>query len=146
MDLTDTQVSRVLAKALDGVSARNLAIASNIANAETPGYQSVTVSFEDNLKQAIEADNNPGQNSPFLPPGTLKTDDPKDINTNPLPSSIAASHAAIERSQFFYRHDQNGVDIENEMAQLAKNTERYLALSKLENKNFSLLDSVIKGG
>jgi flagellar basal-body rod protein FlgB len=39
-------------KALDGLSARSVATAENIANAATPGYRPLRVSFEDALKQA----------------------------------------------------------------------------------------------
>jgi flagellar basal-body rod protein FlgB len=39
-------------KALDGLSARSLATAQNLANANTRGYRPVRVSFEDALAQA----------------------------------------------------------------------------------------------
>jgi flagellar basal-body rod protein FlgB len=40
----------LLIKALDGLSARSIATAENIANAATPGYRPLRVSFEDALK------------------------------------------------------------------------------------------------
>lgn len=146
MDLIDNQTSRVLAKALDGISKRHTSIASNIANAETPGYRSITVSFEENLKQAINAENNGGQGPRFLPPGSLKTTSDKHVNPHPIASSTAASQAMIERSEFMYRFDKNGVDIEKSMADLAKNAGRYTALSRLEGKSFNALRTIIKGG
>ena len=42
----------MLMKALDGLQARSVATASNIANAGTPGYRPVTVSFERALAAA----------------------------------------------------------------------------------------------
>ena len=39
-------------KALDGLSMRMLATARNVANANSPGFQPVRVSFEDALKAA----------------------------------------------------------------------------------------------
>ncbi len=149
MDLISTQASRVVAKALDGHAKRHTAIASNIANAETPGYKSMHVAFEGTLKEAIEAENNPGGISRFLPPGSLKTS--HGFHINPHPSAGQTGHGAsngalIERSQFLYRYDKNGVDIENQMAQMAKNAERYTALSRIEGKSFNLLRDVIKGG
>lgn len=146
MDLIDTQTARVVAKALDGVSKRHTAIASNIANSETPGYRRMEVPFEDSLRQAIESENNGGSAGRFLPPGSLKTSNTKHINPHPVASSTGDVHANIERSRFMYRYDKNGVDIEQEMAQLAKNTERYNALSRMESKQFNGLRSVIKGG
>lgn len=44
--------SILLIKALDGLSARAVATAENIANAQTPGYRPLRVSFEDALKEA----------------------------------------------------------------------------------------------
>ena len=44
--------SVLIAKALDGLSMRYLATAENIANASTPGYRPVRVSFEQSLRAA----------------------------------------------------------------------------------------------
>jgi flagellar basal-body rod protein FlgB len=51
LDLTAT----VAARALDGVFARQLAVAHNIANANSPGFAPVRVSFETALQQALAA-------------------------------------------------------------------------------------------
>ncbi len=146
MDLIDTQTTRVIAKALDGLSQRHTALAANIANAETPGYRGLNVNFEGTLAQAIEAENQGGQPSQFLPEGSLRTTDNRHINPNPVASSTADANALVERSSFLYRYDRNGVDIEQSMAQLARNAERYTVLSKLEGKQFSSLHRVISGG
>lgn len=46
-------VSKILiAKALDGLHARQLATAQNIANANSPGYRPIKVTFEENLRAA----------------------------------------------------------------------------------------------
>jgi flagellar basal-body rod protein FlgB len=146
MDLIDSQTTKVVAKALDGVSKRHTAIASNIANSETPGYKSIQVEFEGNLKQAIEIENNGGKTSKFLPEGSLKETNSKHFNPNPVATSTASSQAHVERSKFLYRYDKNGVDIEKSMAELAKNSGRYSALARLEGKMFNSLRSVIRGG
>lgn len=44
----------ILAKALDGLSARYTATAENIANANTPNYRPVQVRFEEALRAAAE--------------------------------------------------------------------------------------------
>lgn len=146
MDLIDSQTSRVIAKALDGTSKRHQAIASNIANAETAGYKNIHVAFEDSLKQAIESENNNGLPSPRLHPNSLKTTDNRHFNPRPLASSVSTSNTLIEQSEFIYRYDKNGVDIEKQMADLARNTQRYMALSRMESKSFNSLRNIIKGG
>jgi flagellar basal-body rod protein FlgB len=51
--MTDATAAITL-KALDGLSLRAVAIAQNIANASTPSYRPVRVSFEQELRQAVE--------------------------------------------------------------------------------------------
>lgn len=47
--------TQALGRALDGLEARQRAIASNVANIETPGYQARRVNFEDGLRAAMAA-------------------------------------------------------------------------------------------
>ena len=44
----------VVAKSLDACTLRGRAIASNLANIMTPGYQRIEVAFEDRLKKALD--------------------------------------------------------------------------------------------
>jgi flagellar basal-body rod protein FlgB len=48
----ESEATRLLTAALDGLAARHRAIAANIANQNTPGYQRVIVRFEDQLEAA----------------------------------------------------------------------------------------------
>jgi flagellar basal-body rod protein FlgB len=48
---------------LRGLSARQTAIADNIANVETPGYTAKTVDFETSLREALDS----GTNADLLP-------------------------------------------------------------------------------
>ncbi|HEY9745428.1 MAG TPA: flagellar basal body rod protein FlgB, partial [Oculatellaceae cyanobacterium] len=54
MDLITSLTSQVMHKALDGLSKRHKAIASNLANVDTPNYRRRDVSFEAALAQAVE--------------------------------------------------------------------------------------------
>lgn len=45
--------NNALISALDGLAARQRAIANNIANVNTPGYQSQRVTFEDALARSV---------------------------------------------------------------------------------------------
>ncbi len=146
MDFLTSQTSRVLAKAMDGLYARHTAIASNLANAETPGYQAREVLFEENLKQAIQAENHGQQASRFLPPGSLKVTSQKHYNPNPIPGNLDEARAQVERSQFQFRMDNNGVDVESQMAKLTRNSGKYQVLARLESKEFAALRGIIKGG
>ena len=50
---------RVIQQSLDGLSARQRIIAENIANVDTPGFLAGRVSFEDNLRSAIDKGDSP---------------------------------------------------------------------------------------
>ncbi len=52
--MPDPITLNALTSALDGLAARQRAIANNIANVNTPGYHAQRVQFEDALKQSIE--------------------------------------------------------------------------------------------
>ena len=53
MGVFDSVSMVALHSALDGLSARQQAIADNIANLQTPGYHAKRVLFEDALSQAV---------------------------------------------------------------------------------------------
>lgn len=52
MKLIDTKHTQLLKTALDAYSLRQKAIASNVANIDTPGYKRMEVPFEEQLQKA----------------------------------------------------------------------------------------------
>lgn len=50
----DNLVSAVTLKALDGLTTRSIVTAENIANASTPGYRPLRVTFEAALRSAVQ--------------------------------------------------------------------------------------------
>ena len=55
----DDVASVALHTALDGLAARQKAIADNIANVQTPGYRATRVLFEDSLRAALDSGDTP---------------------------------------------------------------------------------------
>ncbi|GAA2913107.1 flagellar basal-body rod protein FlgB [Microbacterium keratanolyticum] len=53
--MLDSVTANALSGALDGLALRQRAIADNIANINTPGYQAQRVLFEDALRRAVES-------------------------------------------------------------------------------------------
>jgi flagellar basal-body rod protein FlgB len=53
----DSVTFKALNSALDGLAARQRAVANNIANVNTPGYRAQRVSFEDALATSVEQGN-----------------------------------------------------------------------------------------
>jgi flagellar basal-body rod protein FlgB len=139
----------VLAKALDGLHQRHLAIASNLANVDTPGYHRQDVVFEKALQQALMTQSL-GAN--IFPEGELSLrTDPKAAHPQHLAALSSQPARSIEdvRPQWLqdethaYRNDGNAVDVETEMARLADNTNRYTALARIEAQKFKSLRNLI---
>ncbi|MCU1401723.1 MAG: flagellar basal-body rod protein FlgB [Microbacteriaceae bacterium] len=53
--MLDSVTTVAMTSALDGLAARQRAIANNIANMNTPGYTAERVSFEDALAASVQA-------------------------------------------------------------------------------------------
>lgn len=121
--LTDI-ASTVLSKTLDTAAARQRTIANNIANVETPGYKRKFVSFEDALKNILERPSRNGVRD------GLKRFSPSAQTDLASPS----------------REDGNNVNIDAEIADLAKNSMQDKAASVLLEGKISMLRSAIMGG
>lgn len=149
MDLITSLSSQAMNKAMDGLSKRHQAIASNLANVETPNYKRRDVNFEGALNHAIQNAKGATQslqasNDEAL---AMKTTRAGHIAIGDTDSSIDSIQPNIsEANDMKYRNDGNSVDVENEMAQLAKNTQRYVALSTMQSHNYKSIRSVITGG
>jgi flagellar basal-body rod protein FlgB len=151
MDLITSLTTQVMGKALDGLSKRHTAIASNLANVDTPHYRRRDVSFEGALQHAImeskgqmSGDGGPASNdSPLL----MRATNPAHFSNGQAFSSVDDIQPEITQTKNMqYREDGNSVDIETEMTQLAKNTQRYVALTNLETRDFKSIRSIITGG
>ena len=134
----DDLTTAVLTQAMAGYNARNTAIANNIANAETPGYKRVDVSFESALADAVDADRD-----------RLKMD-------------VGSSISAIDGSEVTRRVDEvapnvmstdtttmrvdgSNVDPDDEMARLSANQLASSTVVSLLDKRFQQFRTAITG-
>ncbi len=148
MDLVSSFTNEVVRKALDGYSTRHTAIASNLANVDTPGYRKKSVSFEGQLSKAIDKHyrNNPVQqadNDEALP---LKVSrQAKHIAPNPVINTIDDVEPMMTEAEgTLNRNDRNSVDVESEMVSLAKNTQYYVALNNIQGRMLRSIKGVIQ--
>lgn len=123
----------MLEKALDASWMRNEAISNNIANVNTPGYKKSYVKFEELLTDAADKFQISGikKDGRFLPIG-------KD-------SKISVTPEIVQENFTSMRRDGNNVDIDVEMAELAKNSIKYNALIAQMSKEFSKIKMAING-
>ncbi|SEF48598.1 flagellar basal-body rod protein FlgB [Caloramator fervidus] len=123
----------MLKKALDATSARNRAIAHNIANVNTKGYKAYRVVFEDKLKGILK-----GENIQLVTTNERHIDGGK---------SLQNLNYDIKRdTSSSMRLDGNNVDIDNEMANLAANAILYNALVSQANSKIALRRFIITEG
>lgn len=122
---------RTLEHSLDYASAKNRAISNNIANIDTPNYKAKDVVFKDIL-------NNVRQSS-FAA---------KRTNEGHLPFSgtLSTPYHVVTDNSTMYNHNGNNVDVDKEMAELAKNQIHYQGLVDRISGKFSSLQTVIRGG
>lgn len=127
--------TKVVEKALDASWLRNEAISQNIANVDTPGYKRKTVSFEEYLDVAMEDSGFRGKrtNIRHIPIGGSNVDE--------VEPRLAEDHKSLS-----FRLDGNNVDIDNEMAAMAKNTIQYNTLAERISGQFRKMKSVINEG
>ena len=122
----------VLERALSASSLRQKVISNNISNVNTPGYKKGEVLFEDMLQSVMTSDKLPM------------------VQTNARHLPLHSSGMPIAKTQVngntSIRTDGNNVDIDVEMADLAKNSIYYNAVVQQLSSYFSGIKSAIKEG
>jgi flagellar basal-body rod protein FlgB len=118
---------KLLENFIDYSSLRNKVISKNIANIGTSGYQREDVDFKDIFAENLSQ---------------LKTTEPEHIPSCP---DNAGSTVTKDTSTDMVS-GVNNVNIDEEMAELAKNTIQFKFASQKIGNHFKILQSVINGG
>jgi len=120
-----------IGRGLDASWTKNEVISSNIANVDTPGYKRKTMDFSNLLNREIEVSSG------------LKTTRRKHIKSEP--TNPSATFIGVDNSTSSLRTDDNNVNIDTEMADMAKNLIYYNMLSQKASGEIAKLESAIKG-
>ncbi len=119
----------VMGTALDATAKREALISNNIANVNTPNYKRKDIRFETELKHAFARAN-----------GDAVDFKVKDLDLEELGNF----ETYTDYAELSYRYDGNNVDINTENGIAAENQIKYNGLMGLVNKDFSMLQSVLK--
>lgn len=123
-----------LEKALDASALRNQVISDNMANANNPEYQAKAVKFDEHLREAVDHDNSIGKKGSFSfkskLPQHLQIDDIGGWTKESLKPTIESIDGAI--------------DVNTEMASLAKNQILYNAYSSKVSGIYGSLKWIIE--
>lgn len=123
----------VLKKGIEGTNKRHEAISNNIANVDTPKYQRATVDFESQLKRVLKSQDIIGRRSH---PSHFIIGGPAEI---PL---ISPRVDIDNRTRF--RADKNNINIDQEMSDLAENTQRNQQFTELVRRRYAGMKNVIR--
>lgn len=137
MSLFSGRIEQVLERSLDALSLRQRVLANNIANVDTPNFKRSDVSFEATLQSYLQGDGSSlsgiRTNARHIPIGVS--------TAGPVPSGVA-----VKETTTSLQNNNNNVDIDSEMSQLALNQIRYNALTQQMQSYFSVLRTSINGG
>ena len=123
----------VISRAMDAAMLRSRVISNNIANVNTPGYRRVEVSFEEQLRNALDRTRLKGAKtaSQHMDLGKMNLSDVNAKAYHPydptLPSGV------------------NNVDIDMEMAKLAENQLQFNYAVKFGQGVFRKINAAIQG-
>lgn len=116
--------------ALDAYADRHRAVASNIANASTPGYIPTRVSFEEQLSQSL---NRKRSLSPSRPDHMNANTDYKQVR-----------HTVFKDNAAEGANGANGVEVEREMTTLLTNNMHYAMVAKRTAGLFTAMRTLTK--
>ena len=159
MDLITNRTIEITKLGMDGLMDRQHAIASNIANVMTPGYQRKEVAFESQLAEIQEKedlkDYIKGLDSIEYKPPVMdvftgevhKYRIPTLQEKAYLQSNVYDQFKPQLVTDMYSGTDNHGnnVELEREMMDLSKTGTKYMVLSNLERRQFSHLSDVIRG-
>ncbi|MBE3518703.1 MAG: flagellar basal body rod protein FlgB [Firmicutes bacterium] len=121
-------IASLLARALDASWTRHEFLASNLANADTPGFKRQDIDFQSYLQSALR-------------PGiTVSTTHPRHI------SSSGHRPLYVTRDSSSLTPDGNNVDVDREMAEVSANALYYTAVLRQLGEHMSMLRRAITEG
>ncbi len=133
MRLLDTLFDRSvtgLSRTMDLTWKRNQALSANIANAETPQYRAIDVSFGNELEKAFEAQS-----------GSLTQTDAGHIDNH---STQGDTSKLVQDLSGPTKPDGNNVDLDLQMGRLAQNSGEYANAARLIRRQIGLLRTAIR--
>jgi len=133
MRLLDTLFDRSvtgLSRTMDLTWKRNQAISANIANAETPQYRAIDVSFGNELQKAFESQS-----------GSLAQTNAAHIDTH---STRGDTSKLVQDLSGPTKPDGNNVDLDLQMGRLAQNSGDYANAARLIRRQIGLLRTAIR--
>lgn len=130
-DIARVDVTNMLEHALPVLEASQRVLANNVANANTPGFTPTRISFADSLRQAIQ------NSSPSLP---LAVTNERHIAPHAAGPALVMQADASAAA----RTDQSKLDVDREMVELLKNSNKYDVFSAILRRRYQQIREVLR--
>lgn len=127
MDFLSSNTALMLQRSMNFLWTKQSCILDNIANVETPNYKTKYATFEESLQQAIQSANHPNG------------------STKEIRSAIQETPVVVQQAPESTRLDENGVNVTEQMVELARNGYQMQYVMDAISSDFSLLRTAIKG-
>ena len=129
MDFISSNTMLLAQRSMDYLWQKQSVIADNVANAETPGYKTKYVTFEQELRSRIEVASKQ--------PGTAKGSAVRD--------SILQSGIVTREANETTRLDENGVNVTEQNVELSRAYLQYQLTTRAFSEEISRLRAAIRG-
>lgn len=131
----------MLEMGMDASLKRRSVLANNIANVSVPNFKRSEVSFESDLKRAVESERNFEESAI-----RLRTDDPKHVSR--APTHYRDYRTVSPKVHLDYlskmRNDGNNVDMEDESMKIVRNQLHFGLLANRIGGNYRQLNQLIR--
>lgn len=127
MDFLSSNTALMLQRSMDFLWTKQSCILDNISNVETPGYKTKYATFEESLRQAIQSASGQGGSN-----GAIR-------------NAIQETPVVVQQAEESTRMDENGVNVTEQMVELARNGYQLQYVMDAISSDFSLLRAAIKG-
>jgi len=126
----------LLERSMDASLLRRSAIADNIANVDTPYFKRGEVTFESQLKRALDSESRDVMPAKMTHVRHIPFKDPIDYRD-------VRAHIQLEH-ETNYRNDKNNVDIEKEIVDATKNMLMYNAMAQRIDRNYKMISMLTR--
>jgi flagellar basal-body rod protein FlgB len=127
----------ILSRSLDYRSRNHEMILNNVANADTPQFKPFALNVEAELQKGIQKENG-GE--------MIRTNENHLPGSNFFHSGLPKNARASKGDALLFRGDKNGVNIDEEMTDLARNNLLFKASAQFVAAKFKGLKNAITGG
>lgn len=129
MDFISSNTMLLAQRSMDYLWQKQSVIADNVANAETPGYKTKYVTFEQELRSRIEA----------------ASKEPNTAKASAVRDSILQSGIVTREANETTRLDENGVNVTEQNVELSRAYLQYQLTTRAFSEEVSRLRAAIRG-